>query len=67
MSEDRDREHLRMLFGMFVFNGLLSRLNPDEIDIEDVWEFVEQAIHIGESEPVGIMAIKPKRKYTRRQ
>jgi len=63
---NEDREHLRMLFGMFVFNGLLSRLNPDEIDIEDVWEFIEQVIQVGESEPVGIMAIKPKRKYTRR-
>jgi|GEM_PF-6610588 len=57
-----DREHMRMLFGMFVFNGLLSRLNPDEIEVEDVWEFVEHVITAGESEPMGIVAIKTRKK-----
>jgi hypothetical protein len=51
-----------MLFGMFVFNGLLSRLNPDEIEVEDVWEFVEHVITAGESEPMGIVAIKTRKK-----
>jgi len=67
MSADDDREHLRMIFGMFAFNGLLTRLNPNEIDIGDVWEFVDAAIQEGENKPSGIMAIKPKRKNTRRE
>ena len=66
MSEQEDQKNIRMLWGMFVVNGLLSRLNPIEIEVEEVWEFVDALIESGEDEPRGILAIKPKRKYTRK-
>lgn len=57
-----EQEQTRYLFGMFAFNGLLSRLNPDEIDVDGVWEFVNVVMESADTKPVGIMAIKPKKR-----
>lgn len=63
---DQDLEYFRFLTAMQVFNGLLSRLNPDEIDVEGAWDFVDDILEASDRRPEGIVAIKTKRKYTRK-
>jgi len=62
MSE-QDRIYLRHLYAMFIFNGLLSRLNPQELNADKVWQFVDEVIEASESKPVeeGIVSIKKRR------
>jgi len=62
MITDQDKEYLRHLYAMFVLNGLLSRLNPDEVHTDKVWQFVDEIIETSEPKQAGIASIKRKKK-----
>ena len=62
MITDQDKEYLRHLYAMFVLNGLLSRLNPDEVHTDKVWQFVDEIIEASEPKESGIASIKRRRK-----
>jgi len=62
MITDQDKEYLRHLYAMFVLNGLLSRLNPDEVHTDKVWQFVDEVIEASEPKEAGIASIKRRKK-----
>ena len=58
---------LRDCFAMFIVNGLISRASV--FDMKEVWEMADAMLEArkeDDEEELGIAAVKPKRKYLRR-
>jgi hypothetical protein len=58
---------LRDCFAMFIVNGLISRASV--FDMKEVWEMADAMLEArkeDDGEELGIAAVKPKRKYLRR-
>jgi len=50
-------------FAMFILNGMLSRLNPAEIEPDNVWYLAREMVKQRDSTPViGLPPIKRRRK-----
>ena len=50
-------------FAMMILNGMLSRLNPAEIEPDNVWYLAREMVKQRQvEEPVGLPAIKRRRK-----
>jgi hypothetical protein len=62
-----NEQDLRDCFAMFIVNGLISRASV--FDMKEVWEMADAMLEArkeDDGEELGIAAVKPKRKYLRR-
>jgi len=62
MSE-QDQEHTKILFAIMITNGLLSRLDPKEIDPVDIWELADALMEAKNHVSAGLPPIKRRRKH----
>jgi hypothetical protein len=58
-----ESDELRSAFAMMILNGMLSRLDPKDIDPEEVWQLADKMIEAKEQKPtVGLPPIKRRKK-----
>ena len=58
-----EKEELRSAFAMLITNGMLSRLDPKDVDPEIVWELADKMIEAKEQKPTaGLPPIKRRKK-----
>jgi len=62
---EQDQEYTRICFAMMVTNGLVSRLNLDEINVKEIWNFTDLIMEAKDSPRLGLPAIKTKRRGTK--
>jgi hypothetical protein len=55
-------EELRLVFAMFIVNGLLSRRDPQDIDPDEIWLLTDGLLERRKKEITGLPPIKRKRK-----
>jgi hypothetical protein len=58
-----ESDELRSAFAMMILNGMLSRLDPKDVDPENVWQLAEKMIEAKEQKTTaGLPPIKRRKK-----
>ena len=58
-----ESDELRSAFAMMILNGMLSRLDPKDVDPENVWHLADKMIESKEQKPTaGLPPIKRRKK-----
>lgn len=58
---EQDQEYTRICFAMMITNGLLTRLNLNEINPKEVWNFADLMMDAKDVPRIGLPLIKTKR------
>ena len=62
---EQDHEYARMCFAMMITNGLLARLNLDELNPVEIWHMADVILEAQDTPRTGLPAIKTKRRGTK--
>jgi hypothetical protein len=58
-----ESDELRSAFAMLITNGMLSRLDPKDVDPEEVWQLADKMVEFKEQKPTaGLPPIKRRKK-----